>query len=100
MDHRASAAVVTVSDGVAEGTRTDGSGDAVEAILLGAGFGIAVRPVVPDDRPQVEALLRVLADERGVRLVVTTGGTGFGPRDVTPEAARPSSTATRQGSPS
>jgi len=84
----ASAAVVTVSDGVAEGTRTDGSGDAVEAILLGAGFGIAVRRVVPDDRPQVEALLRVLADERGVRLVVTTGGTGFGPRDVTPEATR------------
>jgi molybdopterin adenylyltransferase len=84
----ASAAVVTVSDGVAEGTRTDGSGDAVEAVLLGAGLGIAVRSVVPDDRPQIEALLRVLADERGVRLVVTTGGTGFGPRDVTPEATR------------
>jgi molybdopterin adenylyltransferase len=82
------AAVVTVSDGVAEGSRADGSGDAVEAILLGAGFEIADRSVVPDDRARIESLLRKLADERAVRLVVTTGGTGFGPRDVTPEATR------------
>ncbi len=82
------AAVVTVSDGVAEGTRADGSGDAVEAILLEAGFGIADRWVLPDDRTLIESQLRTLADERGVRLVVTTGGTGFGPRDVTPEATR------------
>ena len=82
------AAVVTVSDGVAEGTRTDGSGDAVEAILLGAGFEIADRSVVPDDRERIESLLRTLADERGVGLIATTGGTGFGPRDVTPEATR------------
>ena len=80
------AAVVTVSDGVAEGTRADGSGDAVESILRGAGFAIADRSVVPDDRARIEALLRTLADERGIPLVVTTGGTGFGPRDVTPEA--------------
>ena len=82
------AAVVTVSDGVAGGTRADGSGDAVEAILRGAGFEIAERSVVPDDRERIETLLRGLADERAVRLVVTTGGTGFGPRDVTPEATR------------
>jgi molybdenum cofactor synthesis domain-containing protein len=82
------AAVVTVSDGVAEGTRADGSGDAVEAVLLGAGFEIADRSVVPDDRERIESLLRTLADERGVRLIATTGGTGFGPRDVTPEATR------------
>ena len=80
------AAVVTVSDGVAEGTRADGSGDAVEAILRGSGFEIADRSVVPDDRERIESHLRTLSDERGVRLVVTTGGTGFGPRDVTPEA--------------
>jgi molybdopterin adenylyltransferase len=84
----APAAVVTVSDGVAEGTRADGSGDAVEAILLAAGFEIADRSVVSDERPRIESLLRGLADDRGVRLVVTTGGTGFGPRDVTPEATR------------
>lgn len=80
------AAVVTVSDGVAEGTRADGSGDAVEAILRGSGFEIADRAVVPDDRARIESHLRTLSDEREVRLVVTTGGTGFGPRDVTPEA--------------
>jgi molybdopterin adenylyltransferase len=84
----APAAVVTVSDGVAEGTRADGSGDAVETILLGAGFEVADRSVVPDDRARIESLLRGLADERGLRLVVTSGGTGFGPRDVTPEATR------------
>ena len=82
------AAVVTVSDGVAGGTRADGSGDAVEAILRGAGFEIADRSVVSDDRARIENLLRGLADERALRLVVTTGGTGFGPRDVTPEATR------------
>lgn len=82
------AAVVTVSDGVAEGTRADGSGDAAEALLREAGFEVADRSVVPDERPAIEAVLRRLADERGIGLVVTTGGTGFGPRDVTPEATR------------
>jgi molybdenum cofactor synthesis domain-containing protein len=82
------AAVVTVSDGVSEGTRPDGSGDAVEAILAGAGFDITDRSVVPDERARIESILRALADEHAVRLVVTTGGTGFGPRDVTPEATR------------
>lgn len=82
------AAVLTVSDGVAEGTRADGSGDEVEAILFGAGFQIADRAVVPDERQRIESRLRTLADERGARLIVTTGGTGLGPRDVTPEATR------------
>ena len=85
---RVPAAVLTVSDGVAEGMRADGSGDEVEAILLGAGFEIVDRAVVPDDRERIESHLRALADERGVRFVATTGGTGFGPRDVTPEATR------------
>jgi molybdopterin adenylyltransferase len=79
-------AVVTVSDGVAQGTREDGSGDAAEELLRGAGFDVAARRVVPDDRPEIESALRELAEEHG--LVVTTGGTGFGPRDVTPEATR------------
>ena len=80
------AAVVTVSDGVARGTREDGSGDAAEELLRGAGFDVASRRVVPDERPEIESALRELAEGHG--LVVTTGGTGFGPRDVTPEATR------------
>jgi molybdopterin adenylyltransferase len=84
---RPTAAVVTVSDGVARGTRDDASGRAVASLLSGAGFEVAERHVVPDERPEIEALLRDLAG-RGLRLVVTTGGTGLGPRDVTPEATR------------
>jgi molybdopterin adenylyltransferase len=80
------AAVVTVSDGVSQGTRADGSGDAAEALLREAGFEVEARTVLPDERPAIETALRDLADARGFALVVTTGGTGFGPRDVTPEA--------------
>jgi molybdenum cofactor synthesis domain-containing protein len=82
------AAVVTVSDGVARGSRPDESGEVAERLLREAGFDVAVRSVVADERDQIEALLRELADVRRVPLVVTTGGTGFGPRDVTPEATR------------
>ena len=82
----ARAAVVTVSDGVAAGTREDASGEAAERLLRSAGFEIATRTVVPDERPKIEAALRTLAADHD--LVVTTGGTGFGPRDVTPEATR------------
>lgn len=80
------AAVVTVSDGVAGGTRQDRSGDAAEALLRGSGFEVEARVVVPDERAAIEDALRGLADGGGFGLVVTTGGTGFGPRDVTPEA--------------
>jgi molybdenum cofactor biosynthesis protein B len=82
------AAVVTVSDGVSQGTRADGSGDTAEAVLREAGFDVETRTVVPDERPAIETGLRELADSGGFALVVTTGGTGFGPRDVTPEATR------------
>lgn len=84
---RPTAAVVTVSDGVAQGTRDDASGRAVASLLAEAGFEVAERHVVPDERAEIETLLRDLAG-RGVRLVATTGGTGLGPRDVTPEATR------------
>jgi molybdenum cofactor synthesis domain-containing protein len=77
------AAVLTVSDGVHAGTRSDGSGDALEELLVAEGFEV-VRRVVPDERESiVEAIAELAAD---VRVVLTTGGTGFAPRDVTPEA--------------
>lgn len=85
---RARAAVVTASDGVTTGHREDRSGAAVADQLAGAGFEVVRREVVPDERDRIAALLRELADEADVRLVVVTGGTGFGPRDVTPEATR------------
>lgn len=80
----APAAVVTVSDGVAGGTREDRSGDALVATLLHAGYDVVAREVVADERDELEGVLRRLAET--ARLVVTTGGTGLGPRDVTPEA--------------
>lgn len=88
METRLVAAVVTVSDGVTHGTRMDESGDLAESMLREAGFEVVRRAVVPDERPRIEGLLRELADEGAVPLIVTTGGTGFGPRDVTPEATR------------
>ncbi|HKZ18502.1 MAG TPA: MogA/MoaB family molybdenum cofactor biosynthesis protein [Acidimicrobiia bacterium] len=78
------AAVVTVSDGVAAGSRVDESGDILASALEAAGYEIIARKVVPDEQDLISAVLVELAQE--ARLVITTGGTGFGPRDVTPEA--------------
>ena len=78
------AAVLTVSDGVTAGTRLDESGDVAADLLRDAGFEVIDRAIVPDDREAIEAALLRLRD--GHALVVTSGGTGFGPRDVTPEA--------------
>lgn len=78
------AAVLTVSDGVAAGRREDTAGRAVAERLAAAGFRVSAREVVPDDRAAIVAALRRLLT--AARLVVTTGGTGLGPRDVTPEA--------------
>ncbi len=80
------AAVLTVSDGVSQGTREDRSGDEAERLLRTAGFDVRTRSVVADERPAIEERLRSLVTEHA--LIVTTGGTGFGPRDVTPEATR------------
>ena len=80
------AAVVTVSDGVSAGVREDTSGDVLEELLVGEGFEVE-RSVVPDDADVIAGAIRTLGDS-GVSLVLTTGGTGFAPRDVTPEATR------------
>lgn len=85
---RPTAAVVTVSDGVSRGTRVDESGDIAESLLVEHGFEVLRRVVVPDERDRIEDALRELSDRERTGLVVTTGGTGFGPRDVTPEATR------------
>src|SRR5919204_2990256 len=84
---RYTAAVVTVSDGVANGTRQDRSGAAVETTLRERGFDVLRREVVPDERRAIAELLVELCDAR-VMLTATTGGTGLGPRDVAPEATR------------
>jgi molybdenum cofactor synthesis domain-containing protein len=78
--------VLTVSDGVTRGTRDDESGDVATQLLDDAGFDVSDRRVVADERADIESALRELSATHG--LVVTTGGTGFGPRDVTPEATR------------
>ena len=80
------AAVLTVSDGVSAGVREDASGEVLEGLLREEGFDV-VRRVVSDDAAHIATALRELADT-GVLLVLTTGGTGFAPRDVTPEATR------------
>ena len=77
------AAVLTVSDGVSDGTREDTSGDLLQELLEAEGLDV-VRRVVPDDREAIARAIEELADDAAV--VLTTGGTGLAARDVTPEA--------------
>ncbi len=77
------AAVLTVSDGVAEATREDESGELLAGLLLAEGFEVE-RRVVPDERDAIAEAIAELAEAAAV--VLTTGGTGLAPRDVTPEA--------------
>lgn len=82
------AAVITVSDIGSRGLRQDTSGPAVRAMLEEAGFSVAHTAILPDEMEQISAELRDCADRRRIDLIVTTGGTGLSPRDVTPEATR------------
>ncbi len=81
------AKVLTVSDGVADGTRDDKSGRALVDHLAGAGYDVVAHEVTRDGAEEVERAVRGLC-EGFAGLVVTTGGTGFGPRDLTPEGTR------------
>jgi len=80
------ALVLTLSDTAAAGNREDLSGPEASRILQEAGFDVRAVEVLPDDRQTIETRLKRAADEDGMLLVVTTGGTGLSPRDVTPEA--------------
>ena len=86
-DPQPQAKVLTVSDGVVHGTRQDKSGEALESRLTDAGWSVVERMVVEDGTDAVAGALTQLAEDfHG--LIVTTGGTGFGPRDRTPEGTK------------
>ncbi len=80
------AAILTVSDSCAAGKREDVSGQTIEDILAAGGFEICERRIVADDQKAIANELRSLSDKAAVDIVLTTGGTGLGPRDITPEA--------------
>ena len=82
------AAVLTISDSVSAGTRTDRSGPAVRERLEQLGWQVSVLEVVPDETATISARLTTLADRGQVAAIFTTGGTGLAARDVTPEATR------------
>lgn len=82
------AAVLTISDSSYLKTRRDESGPAIKTRLEAAGYAVAVLEVLPDERAQIAARLRELADSGRYELIFTTGGTGVAARDVTPEATK------------
>lgn len=79
-------AILTVSDKGSQGQREDVSGDVIRDLVAAKGWEIVCRGIVPDEKEVIEAELVRMADEEGAVLILTTGGTGFSPRDVTPEA--------------
>jgi len=80
--------ILTVSDTAARGGRADLSGAAIREMVGSVGGEVVAYQVVPDEADQIAGVLRQWADERGLDLILTTGGTGLSPRDVTPEATR------------
>ena len=81
-------AILTISDTGSRGQRQDTSGDAIAAWAAGRGFTLVVRQVVPDESDRIAATLAQWADRGETDLILTTGGTGLAPRDVTPEATQ------------
>lgn len=80
------AAVLTVSDRSSRGERPDEGGPLISALLQNAGYEVLRTAIVPDEQAEIAHVLREWADTGDVQLILTTGGTGFAPRDVTPEA--------------
>ena len=80
------AAVITVSDLGSQGKRIDTSGPAVCKMIEDAGFHVIHTAIIPDEQAEIQKMLIYCADELHANLILTTGGTGLSPRDVTPEA--------------
>jgi molybdenum cofactor synthesis domain-containing protein len=81
--------VLTISDSGAKGTREDTSGERIRSMVTQLPEAVfTAGAIIPDEREQIEATLREWCDEKQVNLILTTGGTGLAPRDVTPEATR------------
>ncbi|MFC1636576.1 molybdenum cofactor biosynthesis protein B [Planctomycetota bacterium] len=81
-------AILTISDKCSEGKRADVSGQIIKEMLPEATFEVCEKTIIPDDFRTIAGTLRDFSDEKGMDIVLTTGGTGLGPRDVTPEATR------------
>lgn len=86
MNHRAG--ILTLSDKGSRGAREDMSSQAIRKTLASLSLRVASYDVIPDERALIESTLRRWCDEEDLALILTTGGTGLGPRDVTPEATR------------
>jgi molybdopterin adenylyltransferase len=80
--------ILTLSDRSASGERADSSGPALAALIQAEGWSVAKQSLLPDDEAAIRSLLASWADSGDMDVVLTTGGTGFSPRDVTPEATR------------
>lgn len=85
--HPLQIAILTISDTRTE--TTDRSGTLLADRVIGAGHALASRAIVADDVDAIQNRIKSWADDRGIEIIITTGGTGFSPRDVTPEAIRP-----------
>ena len=79
-------ALITISDGCFHGAREDRSGQVLADLVMASGFTLVSREILPDDQERLSARFREICDDDRPDLLVTTGGTGLGPRDVTPEA--------------
>lgn len=81
-------AIITSSDSGFDGKREDKSGPVIEGMMLDAGYQVTEMVVLPDEKEMLEAKLRQICDENTADLILTTGGTGFSPRDIMPEATK------------
>jgi molybdenum cofactor synthesis domain-containing protein len=80
--------ILTLSDRSSRGLRTDTSGPALASLIQGEGWAVVKEALLPDDEPAIREVLSSWADGLEMDVILTTGGTGFSPRDVTPEATR------------
>ena len=79
-------AIITISDRCSAGEAVDASGPAIRELCEQAGWQVICQAIIPDERDQIALAIRRCADEESADVVLTTGGTGVGPRDITPEA--------------